>query len=102
MKKLFFYFIFFFVFFNIKANSSEMLPTKSDYEQVINVGKMISHDKKFTLFFKTREKAILAKGIEVNYIRDYPQDLYFLHHDTGKTYPLITYDWFPQKVKKQE
>ena len=74
MKKLFFYFIFFFVFFNIKANSSEMLPTKSDYEQVINVGQMISHDKKFTLFFKTREKAILAKGIEVNYIRDYPQD----------------------------
>ena len=77
-----------------------MLPTKLDYEQVINVGKMLSHDKKFTLFFKTREKAILAKGEEINYIRDYPQDLYYLNHDTGKTYPLITYDWFPEKVKE--
>ena len=77
-----------------------MSPTKLDYEQVINVGRMLSHDKKFTLFFKTREKAILAKGEEINYIRDYPQDLYYLHHDTGKTYPLITYDWFPKKVKE--
>ena len=100
MKKLFLYFIFFFIFFNIKGNSSEKLPVKLDYQQVINVGKMLSHDKKFTLFFKTREKAILAKGMEVNYIRDYPQDLYYLHHDTGKTYPLISYDWFPKKVKE--
>jgi len=100
MKKLFLYFTFFFLFFNVEGHSSEMSPTKSDYEQVINVGRMLSHDKKFTLFFKTREKAILAKGEEINYIRDYPQDLYYLHHDTGKTYPLITYDWFPKKVKE--
>ncbi len=100
MKKLFLYFTFFFIFFNIKANSIEEAPIKLDYEQVINVGKMLSHDKKFTLFFKTREKAILAKGVDVNYIRDYPQDLYYLHHDTGKAYPLITYDWFPKKVKE--
>ena len=100
MKKLFLYFVFFFLFINVEGNSSEMLPTKLDYEQVINVGRMLSHDKKFTLFFKTREKAILAKGEEINYIRDYPQDLYYLHHDTGKTYPLITYDWFPKKVKE--
>ena len=77
-----------------------MLPAKLDYAQVINVGKMLSHDKKFTLFFKTREKAILAKGEEINYIRDYPQDLYYLRNDTGKIYPLITYDWFPKKVKE--
>ena len=100
MKKIFLCFLFFFIFFNIKANSVEDLPIKLDYEQVINVGKMLSHDKKFTLFFKTREKAILAKGIDANYIRDYPQDLYYLHHDTGKTYPLISYDWFPKKVKE--
>ena len=100
MKKLFLYFTFFFLFFNVEGHSSEMSPTKLDYEQVINVGRMLSHDKKFTLFFKTREKAILAKGEEINYIRDYPQDLYYLHHDTGKTYPLITYDWFPKKVKE--
>ena len=100
MKKIFLCFLFFFIFFNIKANSVEDLPIKLDYEQVINVGKMLSHDKKFTLFFKTREKAIFAKGIDANYIRDYPQDLYYLHHDTGKTYPLISYDWFPKKVKE--
>ena len=61
---------------------------------------MVSHNNKFTLYFKTREKAVLAKGEEFNYIKDYPQDLYFLHHDTGKSYPLITYDWFPDKVKE--
>jgi hypothetical protein len=100
MKKLLLYLTFFFIFSNIEVHSTEEMPVKLDYEQVINVGQMISHDKKFTLFFKTREKSILAKGMEVNYIRDYPQDLYYLHHDTGKTYPLISYDWFPKKVKE--
>jgi len=42
----------------------------------LNVGHMVSHDNSFTLFFKTRKKAILAKGEEFNYINDYPQDLY--------------------------
>jgi len=100
MKKLFLYSILIFFIFNIEAKPSEKLAYKLDYEQVINVGKMLSHDKKFTLFFKTREKAILAKGNEFNYIRDYPQDLYYFHHGSGKTYPLITYDWFPRKVKE--
>ena len=99
MKKLFLYFIFFFIFFNIKGNSSEKLPVKLDYQQVINVGKMLSHDKKFTLFFKTREKAVLAKGEDLNYINDFPQDLYYLNNTTGSISPLITYDWFPKKVK---
>jgi hypothetical protein len=71
-----------------------------DYEQIINIGEMQSHNKKFTLYFKTREKAVLARGEEMNYINDYPQDLYYLYHDTGKIYPLITYDWFPKKVKE--
>ena len=31
---------------------------------------MLSHDKEFTLFFKTRDKAILAKGQDFNYITD--------------------------------
>ena len=100
MKKLFLYFIFFFIFFNIEGNSEEISPVKKDFEEVFNVGKMISHDDKFTLYFKTREKAILAKGEEFNYIKDYPQDLYILYNDTGKTSPVITYDWFPKKVKE--
>ena len=100
MKKLFTYFIFFFLFFNIKGNSGEISPVKQNIEEIFNVGKMISHDNKFTLYFRTREKAVLAKGEEFNYITDYPQDLYILNNDTGRTSPVITYDWFPKKVKE--
>jgi len=89
-------------FFNVSVNSEEIYPVKKDLDEVFNVGKMLSHDHKFTLYFKTREKAILARGIEFNYITDYPQDLYILNNTTGITSPLITYDWFPQKVKALE
>ena len=100
MKKLSLYFIFFFLFFNIKGNSDEIYPAKDNFNEVFNIGTMLSHDDKFTLYFKTRDKAVLAKGQEINYIKDYPQDLYILYNDTGKTTPLITYDWFPRKVKE--
>jgi len=100
MNKLLLYFILFFLFFNIEGNSDEILPVKEDFEEVFNVGTMISHDDKFTLYFRTRKKAVLARGEEFNYIKDYPQDLYILYNDTGKTSPLITYDWFPKKVKE--
>ena len=99
MKKLFLYFIFFFLLFGIQGNSEEIFPVKQDLNEVFNVGKMLSHDNKFTLYFKTREKAVLARGEEFNYITDYPQDLYILYNETGKISPLITYDWFPEKVK---
>ena len=100
MKKLFTYFIFFYLFFNIEGNSNEISPVKQDFEEVFNVGKMLSHDDRFTLYFRTREKAVLAKGEEFNYITDYPQDLYILYNDTGNISPVITYDWFPRKVKE--
>jgi len=100
VKKLLSYFIFFFLLFNIEGNADETLPVKENFEEVFNVGIMISHDDKFTLYFRTREKAVLARGEEFNYIEDYPQDLYILYNDTGKTSPLITYDWFPKKVKE--
>ena len=100
MKKLLLCFLYFFLLFNIAGNSDEISPIKQDFEEVFNVGKMISHDDKFTLYFRTREKAVLARGEEFNYITDYPQDLYILYNDTGKTTPIITYDWFPQKVKE--
>ena len=100
MKKLFLYFAFFLLFFNIAGYSEEISPVKKDFEEVFNVGKMISHDDKFTLYFKTREKAVLARGEEFNYITDYPQDLYILYNDSGKISPVITYDWFPKKVKQ--
>ena len=100
MKKLLLHFIFFFLFFNIVVNSDEIRPVKENFEEVFNIGTMLSHDDKFTLYFRTREKAILARGEELNYIKDYPQDLYILFNDTGKTNPLITHDWFPKKVKE--
>ena len=99
MKRLVFYFIFFIFFFNIEGNTNESDPYKQDVEEVFNIGKMLSHDKKFTLFFKSREKAVLAKGEEFNYIMDYPQDLYILDNKNGETNPLITYDWFPKEAK---
>ena len=64
------------------------------------IGKMKSYNDKFTLYFKTRNKAILAKGEETNYINDYPQDLYIYNHITKEDYPLISYEWFPKTVKK--
>ena len=100
MKKLFLYFIFFLLFLNVEGSSDEIYPVKKNLDEVFNVGKMLSHDDKFTLYFRTRDKAVLAKGEEFNYITDYPQDLYILYNDTGKTSPVITYDWFPKKVKE--
>ena len=100
MKKILLYFATFVLFFNIEVNSDEIYPVKENFEEVFNIGTMISHDDKFTLYFRTREKAILARGEELNYIKDYPQDLYILYNDTGKINPLITHDWFPKKVKE--
>ena len=90
MKKIIIFL--FFVFFN------------NAYAEKINkyfhIGLMESYDKKFTLYFKTREKAIIAKGEYRNYLNDYPQDLYIHDHKTKKDYPLISYEWFPKRVKK--
>jgi hypothetical protein len=99
MKKLLFINIIFIFLICFQVNSNESNPYKQDIGEVFNIGKMLSHDKKFTLFFKSRNKAILAKGKEFNYITDYPQDLYIIFNNSGKIHPLITYDWFPKKVK---
>ena len=99
MKKIILHLILLNLFFNILVNANESNPYKQDVEEVFNIGKMLSHDKKFTLFFRSREKAVLASGAEFNYITDYPQDLYILNNSNGKIAPVITYDWFPQKAK---
>ena len=99
MKNFLIKLIFLNFMFASQAFSDEAKPYKQDYQEVFNIGKMLSHDKKFTLFFKSREKSILARGSDFNYITDYPQDLYILNNDSGKTSPVITYDWFPQKAK---
>ena len=75
MKKLLIYFILFFYLFGFEVKANDSFSYKAELEEVFNVGKMLSHDDKFTLYFRTREKAVLAKGKEFNYITDYPQDL---------------------------
>ena len=81
----------------IQNSNSESNLTNID--EIFYIGKMDSHNKDFVLFFKTREKAILARGEEFNYITDYPQDLYIYDKKTKETKPLITYDWFPKHAK---
>jgi len=83
----------------MEGSSNEFTPYKQDVGEVFNIGKMLSHDKKFTLFFKTRNKAVLAKGQDFNYITDHPQDLYLFNNNTEIAKPLITYDWFPNKAR---
>jgi len=99
VKKFLLHTFLFLFCFNIEVSSNESIPYKQDVREIFNIGKMVSHNKEFTLFFKTRNKAVLAKGQDFNYITDYPQDLYLFNNKTEKTKPLITYDWFPNKAK---
>ena len=87
------------IFILLFVQSSSAENNLANVDNIFHIGKMDSHNKNFVLFFKTREKAILAKGEEFNYITDYPQDLYIYDKKTKKTKPLITYDWFPKHAK---
>ena len=58
------------------SNSSLAESQASPIDELFYIGKMSSHDKKFSLYFKTREKAVLARGENYNYVTDFPQDLY--------------------------
>ena len=87
--------IFLFFIFN-----SALSDTKNNEDDYFFIGKMDSYNKNFTLYFKTREKAILSKGEDYNYITDYPQDLYIYNHKLKTDEPLITYEWFPSYVKR--
>ena len=68
-------------------------------DKMFFIGKMNSHDKNFALYFKTRNKAVLARGENFNYITDYPQDLYIYDYKTKLSSPLISYEWFPSQAK---
>ena len=77
-RKIIILFIYFCIFI-LKVNA-DPLPFKENIDDIFNIGHMVSHDRNFTLFFKTREKSVLVKGEEFNYITDYPQDLYFFEN----------------------
>jgi len=68
-------------------------------EDLFYIDQMNSHNDDYALYFKTREKAILARGEDSNYINDYPKDLYIYDYKTKSSSPLISYEWFPASAK---
>ena len=78
------------------SSANEIL---SSVDNLFHIDQMNSHNKNFALYFKTRQKAILAKGEDSNYINDYPKDLYIYHYKTKSSLPFISHEWFPRKAK---
>ena len=74
------------------AESQEFLVNK-----LFHIGQMNSHNKNFSLYFKTRKKAVLARGENFNYVTDFPQDLYIYDYKKKTSSPLISYEWFPRR-----
>ena len=68
-------------------------------DDLFYIDQMNSHNDDYALYFKTREKAILARGEESNYVNDYPKDLYIYDYKTKSSSSLISYEWFPTKAK---
>ena len=92
--------IFFTLFILLVISSSANSENNYFQDEYFYIGKMDSYNKDFTLYFKTRQKSVLAKGENYNYITDYPQDLYIYNNKTKTEKPLISYEWFPSKAKK--
>ena len=88
--------IFVLIFFSNFSLAEERI---SYVDKLFHIGQMNSHNKNFTLFFKTRDKAILARGEDYNYVTDFPQDLYIYNYKTKISSPLISYEWFPSQAK---
>ena len=76
------------------AKDNKFLP-----DELFHIDQMNSHNKDFALYFKGREKSILARGETENYINDYPRDLYIYDYKTKISSPLISYEWFPSHAK---
>ena len=95
MKKLFTCIFFTFLI----SGSSFSKENLSSIENLFFIDQMNSHDENFALYFKPREKAILAKGEVSNYINDFPKDLYIYDYKTKISSPLISYEWFPKRAK---
>ena len=95
MRKTLLIFIIFLSFKNfVLAEENKLM-----IENLFHIDQMNSHNENFALYFKTREKAILARGENSNYINDYPKDLYIYDYKTETSTPLISYEWFPKRAK---
>ena len=80
-------------------NFSHANDNLSRVDNLFYIDQMNSHDENFSLYFKTRKKAILARGENNNYINDFPKDLYIYNYQTKESSPLISYEWFPKRAK---
>ena len=95
MKNVFL--IFFLILSFIKFTSAKDVEfTPND---LFHIDKMNSHNNNFALYFKSREKSVLARGEASNYINDYPKDLYIYDYKSKESSPLISYEWFPAQAK---
>jgi len=81
------------------SNSVIAENIKPSADSFFHIGQMNSYNKHFALFFKTRDKAVLARGEDYNYVTDFPQDLYIYDYKTKTSSPLISYEWFPSQAK---
>ena len=95
MNKIFLLLIFLFSLNKVAAANDNQFSA----ENLFYIDKMNSHNKDFALYFKSREKSILARGESGNYINDYPKDLYIYDYKTKNSSPLISYEWFPTRAK---
>ena len=95
MKK-FFLLIIFSLFLKNFAIANDKV---SVVDNLFHIDQMDSYDENFSLYFKTRQKAILARSENNNYINDFPKDLYIYNYKTQESSPLISYEWFPRKAK---
>ena len=55
------FFLFFIVLFSLN-NLSNAKENLASVESLFHIDQMNSHDENFALYFKTREKAVLARG----------------------------------------
>ena len=78
MKKLFLISVILFLF----KNSCFAQDNKLMIDNLFHIDQMNSHDENFALYFKPREKAILARGENSNYINDFPKDLFIYDYKT--------------------
>ena len=88
-----------FFLLSLIINTSLAENLKNTADNLFYIGQMNSHDKNFSLYFKTRKKAILARGENFNYVTDFPQDLYIYDYKLKTSSPLISYEWFPLQAK---
>ena len=95
MRNLILIFISYFIFTSFVYSQDNFFQP----DDLFHIDHMDSHNKEFSLYFKGREKSILARGENDNYINDYPKDLYIYNHSTKSSSPLISYDWFPSQAK---